>query len=97
MCRWTSAKTLVVVSLAATTLSAQAPAAFDSSKAWEHLRQQVAIGPRPSGSPGNLKNREYITTTLAGFGIKMGIMPVHVWLPSAHATAQPLTSGRNQA
>jgi hydrogenase-4 component B len=24
---------------------------------------------------------------LLGFGIKMGIMPVHVWLPSAHATA----------
>ena len=24
---------------------------------------------------------------LFGFGIKMGIMPVHVWLPSAHATA----------
>ena len=70
MCRWTSAKTLVVVSLAATTLAAQAPAAFDSSKAWEHLRQQVAIGPRPSGSPGNLKNRDYIKATLAGFGIK---------------------------
>jgi len=24
---------------------------------------------------------------LGGFGIKMGIMPLHVWLPSAHATA----------
>lgn len=24
---------------------------------------------------------------LLGFGIKMGIMPLHVWLPSAHATA----------
>ena len=52
------------------TVSAQAPAAFDSSKAWEHLRQQVAIGPRPSGSAGNLKNREYITRTLAAIGIK---------------------------
>ena len=70
MCRWTSAKTLVVVLLTATTLAAQAPAAFDSSKAWEHLRQQVAIGPRPSGSPGNVKNRDYIKATLAGFGIK---------------------------
>ena len=70
MCRWTSAKTLVVVSLAATTLAAQGPVAFDSSKAWEHLRQQVAIGPRPSGSPGNVKNRDYIKATLAGFGIK---------------------------
>ena len=49
---------------------AQAPAAFDSSKAWEHLRQQVAIGPRPSGSAGNLKNREYIAKTLAAIGLK---------------------------
>ena len=70
MCRWTSAKTLVVVFFAAASLAAQAPNAFDSSKAWEHLRQQVAIGPRPSGSPGNLKNRDYIKATLAGFGIK---------------------------
>ncbi len=70
MCRWTSARTLVVVSLAATALAAQAPAAFDSSKAWEHLRQQVAIGPRPSGSPGNVKNRDYLKATLSGVGIK---------------------------
>jgi len=56
--------------LASAAVSAQAPAAFDSSKAWEHLRQQVAIGPRPSGSPGNVKNREYITKTLAAIGLK---------------------------
>jgi len=48
----------------------QGATAFDSTKAWEHLRQQVAIGPRPSGSAGNLKNREYITRTLAAIGIK---------------------------
>lgn len=56
--------------LASAAVSAQAPGAFDSTKAWEHLRQQVAIGPRPSGSPGNLKNREYITRTLAAIGLK---------------------------
>jgi glutaminyl-peptide cyclotransferase len=60
----------VVTVLASAAVSAQAPAAFDSSKAWEHLRQQVAIGPRPSGSAGNAKNREYITKTLAAIGIK---------------------------
>lgn len=48
----------------------QGAGAFDSSKAWEHLRQQVAIGPRPSGSAGNLKNREYITKTLAAIGVR---------------------------
>ena len=45
-------------------------AAFDSSKAWEHLRQQVAIGPRPSGSPANVKNRDYIKAQMAALGIK---------------------------
>ncbi|MEY4636207.1 MAG: hypothetical protein RJA55_2005 [Acidobacteriota bacterium] len=55
--------------LASAAVSAQAPGAFDSTRAWEHLRQQVAIGPRPSGSPGNLKNREYITRTLAAIGL----------------------------
>ena len=56
--------------LASAAVSAQAPTAFDSAKAWDHLRQQVAIGPRPSGSAGNLKNREYITKTLAAIGLK---------------------------
>jgi Zn-dependent M28 family amino/carboxypeptidase len=81
MCRWSIARHLIAGLLASTTLSAQAPAAFDSSKAWEHLRQQVAIGPRPSGSPGNLKNREYIKTTLAGFGIKTVEQPFDATTP----------------
>jgi Zn-dependent M28 family amino/carboxypeptidase len=57
------------VLLATTVASAQAPA-FDSTKAFEHLRQQVAIGPRPSGSAGNIKNRDYIKAQLAAIGIK---------------------------
>ena len=81
MCRWTNANVLIVGLLAATSLSAQAPNVFDSSKAWEHLRQQVAIGPRPSGSPGNLKNRDYIKTTLAGFGIKTVEQPFEATTP----------------
>ncbi len=53
--------------LAAQTKSATA---FDSTKAFEHLRQQVAIGPRPSGSAGNVKNRDYIKAQMAALGIK---------------------------
>ena len=30
----------------------QAADTFDSNRAWEHLRQLVAIGPRPAGSAG---------------------------------------------
>jgi glutaminyl-peptide cyclotransferase len=53
----------------------QAPTAFDSNKAWEHLRQQVAIGPRPSGSQGNVKNRDYIKAQMKALGIKTADQP----------------------
>jgi len=49
--------------------AAPAPPAFDSSRAWEHLRQLVAIGPRPSGSPGIEQARKYISTKLAAAGV----------------------------
>jgi glutaminyl-peptide cyclotransferase len=44
---------------------------FDSSRAWEHLRQLVAIGPRPSGSAAIEQTRAYIKGQLqtAGVGI----------------------------
>jgi len=79
ICRWPNARFVLglAVATAAFTLrsfsvggSGQSPAAFDSSKAWEHLRQQVAIGPRPAGSPGNVRTRQYITAQLAALGIK---------------------------
>ena len=43
----------MVRSIVALALLLQLPAAaqFDSNRAWEHLRQLVAIGPRPAGSP----------------------------------------------
>jgi glutaminyl-peptide cyclotransferase len=76
--RWTNAKLgrpafaglFALMLLATTVASAQKPTAFDSTKAWEHLRQQVSIGPRPSGSPGNVKNRDYIKAQMAALGIK---------------------------
>jgi Zn-dependent M28 family amino/carboxypeptidase len=42
----------------------QAAPQFDSNRAWEHLRQIVAIGPRPSGSAGLDATRKYIRTQL---------------------------------
>lgn len=65
---------LLVLGLVVDT-TAQAPSAFDSNKAWEHLRQQVAIGPRPSGSPGNVKNRDYIKAQMTALGIKVVEQP----------------------
>ena len=43
---------------------------FDGGRAWEHVKAQVAIGPRVSGSAENAKTRQYIMSTLASFGIK---------------------------
>jgi Zn-dependent M28 family amino/carboxypeptidase len=63
-------------------VSAQGPVAFDSSNAWEHLRQQVAIGPRPSGSAANVKTRQYITSTLAQAGIKAVEQPFEAATPN---------------
>jgi glutaminyl-peptide cyclotransferase len=49
-------------------LSAQAPSPFDSTRAYTHVRDQVALGPRPAGSPANIKTREYLIRTLAQAG-----------------------------
>jgi hypothetical protein len=45
------------------------PPKFDSGRAWEHLRQLVAIGPRPSGSPAIEQTRKYIKEQLAAAGL----------------------------
>lgn len=44
--------------------------AFDSAKAWEHLRRQVALGPRPAGSPALVEARRYIVEQLKAAGIE---------------------------
>ena len=73
--------TLLTLMLAAACAAAprgQGPEAavkFDSSRAYEHLRQIVAIGPRPSGSPGIAQTREYITGQLKAAGIPVVQQP----------------------
>ena len=62
------------LAFATTVVTAQSPA-FDSNRAWEHLRQQVGIGPRPSGTPANLRNRDYIKAQMAALGIKVVEQP----------------------
>ena len=53
----------------------QMAAKFDSAKAFDHLRQMVAIGPRPAGSPGIRQTRAYITRQLASFGLTVEEQP----------------------
>jgi glutaminyl-peptide cyclotransferase len=42
---------------------------FDAARAWEHLRQIVAFGPRPSGSPAIEQTRKYIKEQLGAAGL----------------------------
>ncbi len=58
--------------LLAAALLLQTPAAvhFDSNRAWEHLRQLVAIGPRPSGTAAIELARTYVKDQLAAAGLK---------------------------
>jgi glutaminyl-peptide cyclotransferase len=49
--------------------SAAPPPKFDSGRAWEHLRQFVALGPRPSGSPAIEATRKYIKDQMAAAGL----------------------------
>lgn len=45
-------------------------AGFDSARAWEHLRRQVALGPRPAGSPALAEARRYIVEQLKASGLE---------------------------
>jgi Zn-dependent M28 family amino/carboxypeptidase len=65
-----------MVVFACACVSAQTPAseqsttpAFDSARAFDHLKNVVAIGPRPAGSAGAQKTRDYIKQQMSALGI----------------------------
>lgn len=58
-----------LLALAVTASAQTAPVSFDSTRAWAHVREQLAIGPRPSGSPANARTRQYIISQLKAIGI----------------------------
>ncbi len=45
--------------------------AFNGERAMDHARKQVEIGPRPPGSAALAKTREYIVSTLKGYGLNV--------------------------
>jgi Zn-dependent M28 family amino/carboxypeptidase len=91
MSPWTSVSSaaLALVVVAGCSASSQTPApsrspaatTFDSARAWSHLEDQVAIGPRVAGTPANAQTRQYIIQTLAGFGIKAVEQPFETDTP----------------
>jgi glutaminyl-peptide cyclotransferase len=60
--------------------SAGAPK-FDSNRAWEHLRRQVAIGPRPSGSAAIAETRRYILDQMRAAGVEAREQPFDAQTP----------------
>jgi Iap family predicted aminopeptidase len=61
--------TKVLLALAVMAQAAVPAARFDSGRAWEHLRQLVAIGPRPAGSTAIEQSRKYIKDQLTAAGV----------------------------
>jgi glutaminyl-peptide cyclotransferase len=68
---------LLVALLLSACLQAAQPAtpAFDGARAYEHLRQVVAIGPRPAGSKGAELTRAYIAQQLSKAGLAVEEQP----------------------
>jgi glutaminyl-peptide cyclotransferase len=67
-CSLSVVSVISVCSVVAALAAQGAAPAFDSNRAWEHLRQLVAIGPRPSGSTAIEQARIYIRQQLAAAG-----------------------------
>jgi Zn-dependent M28 family amino/carboxypeptidase len=55
---------------------------FDSSRAWEHLRRQVAFGPRPAGSAALAACRQYLLSELKASGIAVREQPFDADTPA---------------
>ncbi len=47
-----------------------APPAFDAGAAWSRLERVVAFGPRPAGSPGLDRLRDWLAAELVSFGLR---------------------------
>jgi len=76
-------KTAVAVVIAVAGLTAtQSPPKFDSSRAYEDLRQMVALGPRPAGSPALEKTRDYIRKELKAARLTVHEQPFDAHTPS---------------
>lgn len=80
------ASTVLILALGAASLpsrgvgAASAPA-FESSRAFEHLRALVAIGPRPPGSAGIQQARTYVATQLKTLGLSPLEQPFEAQTP----------------
>ena len=71
-----SARASLLAVLALATLAGVVVAAeprFDGAAAFHHVERLVAIGPRPAGSPGGTRARDYITAELRRAGVQVRV------------------------
>jgi len=61
--------------------SATRPPAFDGTRALRDVERLVAIGPRPAGSPGAARARQYIVAELEKAGVRARIEPFEAETP----------------
>jgi glutaminyl-peptide cyclotransferase len=80
-----------------------APPKFDGARAYEDIRQLVAIGPRPAGSPGIQLTRDYIKKQLIAAGLTPEEQPFDAKTPigtihmiNVRATLPGTGSGRGR-
>ncbi|MEO6224215.1 MAG: M28 family peptidase [Vicinamibacterales bacterium] len=59
-----------------------AAVAFDSARAWTHLKAMVDLGPRPSGSAELRQTRAYITRQIAALGLTLQEQPFTATTPN---------------
>jgi glutaminyl-peptide cyclotransferase len=77
-----SVQSLTLVGAVLMTIAgAGAQTRFDSNRAWEHLRRQVAFGPRPAGSMALAECRRYILAELKAAGIDAREQPFDAQTP----------------
>lgn len=62
--------------------STMAKTEFDANRAFEHVRRQVAFGPRPAGSPALAETRKYIVAELTSYGLKVTEEPFTATTPA---------------
>lgn len=66
--------------------------AFNGERAMEHVKKQLAIGPRVAGSPESARTRDYIVSALKGFGLTVRTDEFKVLTPLGSKTMVNITA-----